>query len=53
MKIMGCDFHPSFQRIAVVDTETGEYTEKKLIRLLWTSDEVTRATDERGVEGPL
>jgi hypothetical protein len=30
MKIIGCDFHPSFQQIAMVDTETGEQTEKKL-----------------------
>ena len=30
MKIIGCDFHPSFQQIAMVDTETGEYTERKL-----------------------
>jgi len=30
MKIIGCDFHPSFQQIAMVDTETGEETEKKL-----------------------
>ena len=30
MKIIGCDFHPSFQPIAMVDTETGEQTEKKL-----------------------
>lgn len=30
MKIIGCDFHPSFQPIALVDTETGEPTEKKL-----------------------
>jgi len=40
MKIIGCDFHPSFQQIAMVDTETGEYTEKKLIpaeaRLFYT-----------------
>jgi transposase len=32
MKIIGCDFHPSFQQIAMVDTETGEHTEKKLSR---------------------
>jgi transposase len=32
MKIIGCDFHPSFQQIAMVDTETGEHTEKKLTR---------------------
>lgn len=30
MKIIGCDFHPSFQQIAMVDTETGEQTEKRL-----------------------
>ena len=30
MKIIGCDFHPSFQQIAMVDTETGEHIEKKL-----------------------
>ena len=30
MKIIGCDFHPSFQQIAIVDTETGEQTERKL-----------------------
>jgi len=32
MKIIGCDFHPSFQQIAMVDTETGEETKKKLTR---------------------
>ena len=30
MKIIGCDFHPSFQQIAMVDTETGEQEEKRL-----------------------
>jgi len=30
MKIIGCDFHPSFQQIAMVDTETGEQTEARL-----------------------
>jgi transposase len=30
MKIIGCDFHPSFQQIAMVDTETGDHTEKRL-----------------------
>ncbi len=32
MKIIGCDFHPSFQQIAMVDTETGEHTGKRLTR---------------------
>ena len=31
MKIIGCDFHPSFQQIAMVDTETGEVKEHKLM----------------------
>jgi transposase len=31
MKIVGCDFHPSYQQIAVLDTETGEVQEKKLM----------------------
>jgi transposase len=30
MKIIGCDFHPGFQQIAMVDTETGEHSEKTL-----------------------
>jgi len=32
MKIIGCDFHPSFQQIAMVDTETGEQTEHRVPR---------------------
>ncbi len=32
MKIIGCDFHPSFQQIAMVDTETGEQSERRLDR---------------------
>ena len=31
MKIIGCDFHPSFQQIAMVDTESGETTERRLL----------------------
>src|SRR5256714_13812199 len=30
MKIIGCDFHPSFQQIAMFDSETGEITELRL-----------------------
>jgi len=30
MKIIGCDFHPSYQQIAMVDTETGEVREGRL-----------------------
>jgi len=31
MKIIGCDFHPSFQQIAMVDNETGEMSERRLV----------------------
>jgi transposase len=31
MKIVGCDFHPSWQQVAVCDPETGELTELKLV----------------------
>ena len=31
MLIIGCDYHPSFQQIAFVDTETGELSERRLI----------------------
>src|SRR5208337_3671887 len=30
MMIIGCDFHPSFQQIAYVNQETGEYGERRL-----------------------
>jgi transposase len=30
MKYIGCDFHPSFQQIAMLDTETGEMVERRL-----------------------
>src|SRR5579864_8316141 len=30
MKYIGCDFHPSFQQVAMLDTETGELVERRL-----------------------
>jgi len=30
MKIIGCDYHPGFQQIAFVDTDTGELQERRL-----------------------
>ncbi len=30
MLIIGCDYHPGFQQIASVDTETGELVERRL-----------------------
>src|SRR5215813_10573213 len=31
MLIIGCDYHPSVQQIALVDTETGECGERRLM----------------------
>lgn len=31
MIIIGCDYHPSFQQIAFVDKETGEFQEQRLV----------------------
>ena len=31
MMIIGCDFHPSWQQIAWLDSETGESGERKLV----------------------
>jgi transposase len=31
MFIIGCDYHPSFQQIAYVDSETGELEERRLV----------------------
>ena len=30
MLIIGCDYHPGFQQIALVDTSTGELRERRL-----------------------
>jgi len=31
MKYIGCDFHPSFQQVAMLDQETGEWVERRLL----------------------
>jgi transposase len=30
MRIIGCDFHPRYQQIAMMDTATGELVERRL-----------------------
>ena len=30
MVIIGCDFHPGFQQVAIFDNQSGEYEEKRL-----------------------
>jgi transposase len=31
MMIIGCDFHPSWQQVSWLDTETGDCGERKLV----------------------
>jgi transposase len=31
MKYIGCDFHPSFQQITMLDLETGELVRRRLL----------------------
>jgi len=31
MLIIGCDYHPGFQQLACVDSETGELSEQRLV----------------------
>jgi transposase len=48
MKIIGCDYHPSFQQIAMLDLGTGEYVE---LRLLHAGGEAQRFYE--GLSGPV
>lgn len=65
MLIIGCDYHPSVQQIAFVDTETGDYGEQRLkhsdeeaekfyrdLKLRAVSVESVR-THDRGAAGSL
>jgi hypothetical protein len=45
MLIIGCDYHPGFQQIAFVDTETGEFGERRLTH----REEAIRSTSGRCV----
>ena len=47
MKYIGCDFHPSFQQIAMLEKETGEMVERRLLHT-----EEARAFYE-GLQGPV
>ena len=47
MKYIGCDFHPSFQQMAMLDKETGEWVERRLLHT-----EEARAFYE-GLQGPV
>ena len=42
MMIIGCDFHPSWQQVCWLDTETGETGEQKLVQALGDAERFYR-----------
>ena len=50
MLIIGCDYHPSMQQIAWVDTETGEGGERRLLHSDGEAERFYRELKQRGVE---
>ena len=51
MKIVGCDFHPSFQQVAICDTETGEIQEKKLLHASGEAEKFYRGLEKPALIG--
>jgi len=51
MKIVGCDFHPSYQQVAILGTETGEVQEKKLIRASGEAEKFYRELETPALVG--
>src|SRR5215831_9411499 len=51
MIIVGCDFHPAWQQIAVFDSEAGEITEYKLINGNGEAEQFYRQLPSAGLIG--
>lgn len=51
MKIVGCDFHPRWQQIAVFDAETGEINEHKLMNGDGEAERFYRALEAAALVG--
>ena len=49
MLIIGCDYHPSVQQIAWVDTETGECGERRLTHSGGEAEQFYRELKKKGV----
>ena len=50
MLIIGCDYHPSMQQIAYVDTETGEGGERRLMHRDGEAERFYRELTQRPIE---
>lgn len=51
MKIVGCDFHPSHQQVAVFDTSTGEVEELKLVHATGEAERFYRELESPALVG--
>ena len=51
--IIGCDYHPSWQHISWVDTETGETGEQKLVHARGDADRFYRALEAPALIGAV
>ena len=49
MLIIGLDYHPSFQQIAFIDDETGEFSERQLLHKDGEAERFYRELKQRGV----
>src|SRR6266852_4762720 len=49
MLIIGCDYHPSVQQIAWVDTETGECGERRLTHSGGEAEQFYRELKKKGI----
>jgi transposase len=50
MLIIGCDYHPSFQQIAWVETDNGEVGERALMHSTGEAERFYRKLKEQGVK---
>ena len=50
MLIIGCDYHPSMQQIAFVDTDTGERGERRLMHRDGEAEGFYRELKQKEVE---
>ena len=53
MVIIGVDYHPSFQQIAFLVEETGEYDERKLNHSDGEAERFYRELHQRGISGAV
>ena len=51
MKIIGCDFHPSWQQVAIFESETGEVEERKLSHADGQAEQFYRSLGEAALIG--